>query len=374
MRFLPSTVVIIVVGADRRAPDRPHRPAAADDRRPADRRPARCSGRATSRSTRATASCVGAFVLMGLGMGLVMSPMSTAGDERRRPARRPASPRGMLSMSRMVGGTFGVAVMGALITGLGRPRLDDLLPALPAARAPAARRRARRRRRARAGGRRGRRRAARRSSTRSTRPAHRRRRRASLGAVLAWLLIADRAERAGRGRSAEDAERRAAPRPRRRRWPPAPEPPRRPGAAASLGVTAGSAGPRHVDATQIRALRARERVLLARPRLPAATRTLDALGELLGLHPLAIEDTQGVRPAAQARRLRRLACCSSFYGAHRQTGRRPVEVHFHVSRPRDRHGPPRARATQLRRGCASASAHDDDPTPRRSSSTASSTG
>jgi hypothetical protein len=31
----------------------------------------------------------------------------------------------------MVGGTFGVAVMGALITGLGKSKLDQLLPAVP---------------------------------------------------------------------------------------------------------------------------------------------------------------------------------------------------------------------------------------------------
>ena len=37
---------------------------------------------------------IGAFMLMGLGMGLVMSPMSTAGDERRRAAPRRASPPG----------------------------------------------------------------------------------------------------------------------------------------------------------------------------------------------------------------------------------------------------------------------------------------
>jgi hypothetical protein len=34
-------------------------------------------------------------------------------------------------MSRMVGGTFGVAVMGALVTGLGKSKLDQLLPAVP---------------------------------------------------------------------------------------------------------------------------------------------------------------------------------------------------------------------------------------------------
>ena len=38
---------------------------------------------------------------------------------------------GILSMSRMVGGTFGVAAMGALVTGLGRNRIDELLPQLP---------------------------------------------------------------------------------------------------------------------------------------------------------------------------------------------------------------------------------------------------
>ena len=40
---------------------------------------------------------------------------------------------GIVSMSRMVGGTFGVAVMGALITGLGKSKLDDTLPQVPAA-------------------------------------------------------------------------------------------------------------------------------------------------------------------------------------------------------------------------------------------------
>jgi hypothetical protein len=34
-------------------------------------------------------------------------------------------------MSRMVGGTFGVAAMGALITGLGRSKIDETLPQLP---------------------------------------------------------------------------------------------------------------------------------------------------------------------------------------------------------------------------------------------------
>src|SRR6185503_2790371 len=72
---------------------------------------------------------VGAFVLMGLGMGLVMSPMSTAAMNAVEPAKAGVA-SGILSMSRMVGGTFGVAAMGALVTGLGKGRLADLLPNL----------------------------------------------------------------------------------------------------------------------------------------------------------------------------------------------------------------------------------------------------
>jgi EmrB/QacA subfamily drug resistance transporter len=75
---------------------------------------------------------VGAFVLLGFGIGLVMSPMSTAAmNAVDRTKAGVAS--GLVSMSRMVGGTFGVAVMGALITGLGKSKLDDTLPNVPAA-------------------------------------------------------------------------------------------------------------------------------------------------------------------------------------------------------------------------------------------------
>jgi len=72
---------------------------------------------------------VGAFVLMGLGMGLVMSPMSTAAMNAVAPSKAGVA-SGILSMSRMVGGTFGVAAMGALVTGLGKSRIADLLPNL----------------------------------------------------------------------------------------------------------------------------------------------------------------------------------------------------------------------------------------------------
>ena len=75
----------------------------------------------------------GAFVLLGVGMGLVMSPMSTAAMNAVDQAKAGVA-SGILTMSRMVGGTFGVAVMGALIAVLGRSRIDELLPQLPAGR------------------------------------------------------------------------------------------------------------------------------------------------------------------------------------------------------------------------------------------------
>jgi MFS family permease len=74
---------------------------------------------------------VGAFVLMGLGMGLVMSPMSTAAMNAVEHTKAGVA-SGILSMSRMVGGTFGVAAMGALVSGLGKSRIDTLLPNVPA--------------------------------------------------------------------------------------------------------------------------------------------------------------------------------------------------------------------------------------------------
>jgi EmrB/QacA subfamily drug resistance transporter len=71
------------------------------------------------------------FILMGLGMGMVMSPMSTAAmNAVDRTKAGVAS--GVLSMSRMVGGTFGVAIMGALVTAIGKSKIDSGLPHLAA--------------------------------------------------------------------------------------------------------------------------------------------------------------------------------------------------------------------------------------------------
>ncbi len=85
-------------------------------------------------------------MLMGHRDGLVMSPMSTAAMNSVDRTKAGAA-SGVLSMSRMVGGTFGVAVMGALIATIGRSKIDHSLPQLPAAHPRRARQLARRGRR-----------------------------------------------------------------------------------------------------------------------------------------------------------------------------------------------------------------------------------
>jgi EmrB/QacA subfamily drug resistance transporter len=131
LRFLPSTVVLIVMGpvagrlADRIGP-----------------RPLLISGLTLTgtallwQSFMTAHSGYGfllpAFVLMGFGMGLTMSPMTTAAmNAVDRTKAGVAS--GVLSMARMVGGTFGVAVLGAIVAGVGSAKIDERLPQLPAA-------------------------------------------------------------------------------------------------------------------------------------------------------------------------------------------------------------------------------------------------
>jgi EmrB/QacA subfamily drug resistance transporter len=71
-----------------------------------------------------------AFVLMGIGMALVMSPMSTAAMNAV-PASKAGVASGILSMNRMVGGTFGVALLGTIFQSMSRHRLEDNLANLP---------------------------------------------------------------------------------------------------------------------------------------------------------------------------------------------------------------------------------------------------
>jgi EmrB/QacA subfamily drug resistance transporter len=131
LRFLPATLVIIVMGplagrlTDRIGP-----------------RPLMTTGMLVvaaalfiqSRLTVHTGYglLLPGFVLMGLGMGLTMSPMSTAAmNAVDRTKAGVAS--GVLSMNRMVGGTFGVAVIGALLTVIGTSKINEGLPHLSSA-------------------------------------------------------------------------------------------------------------------------------------------------------------------------------------------------------------------------------------------------
>jgi EmrB/QacA subfamily drug resistance transporter len=130
VRFLPSTVVIIFAGpiagrlADRVGP-----------------RPLMVAGLLITAASLFWQSFIDvdtgygflapAFVLMGLGIGLVMSPMSMAAmNAVDRTKAGVAS--GTLSMFRMVGGTFGVAALGALVASIGHHDLEQSLPRLPA--------------------------------------------------------------------------------------------------------------------------------------------------------------------------------------------------------------------------------------------------
>jgi EmrB/QacA subfamily drug resistance transporter len=70
-----------------------------------------------------------AFVVMGAGIGLVMAPMSAAAMNAVDRSKAGVA-SGMLSMSRMVGGTFGVAALGALVAAVGRSDLEQSLPRL----------------------------------------------------------------------------------------------------------------------------------------------------------------------------------------------------------------------------------------------------
>ena len=128
VRFLPSTLMIVLIAplagrlADRVGP------------RPLMTFGLACvSGSLFWQSHITVASGYGqllpGFVLMGIGMAFVMSPMSMAAMNSVAQTKAGVA-SGILSMNRMVGGTFGVAVLGAMVSTLGRSKIDELLPTL----------------------------------------------------------------------------------------------------------------------------------------------------------------------------------------------------------------------------------------------------
>jgi MFS family permease len=129
VRFLPSTLMIVLIAplagrmADRVGP-----------------RPLMVTGLSLSAFALFLQTRIGvdtgyelllpSFMIMGVGMALTMSPMSTAAMNSVT-AEKAGAASGILSMSRMVGGTFGVAAIGALFQHLARGRLEDTLSGLP---------------------------------------------------------------------------------------------------------------------------------------------------------------------------------------------------------------------------------------------------
>src|SRR3954467_12245595 len=128
VRFLPSTVVIIFTA-----------PIAGRLPGPPGPKPLMVAGLALSAlslflqsnldATSGYGDLLVPFMLMGLGMGLTMSPMSTAAMNSVSPDKAGVA-SGILSMSRMVGGTFGVAAIGALFQSLSKDRLASDLSGL----------------------------------------------------------------------------------------------------------------------------------------------------------------------------------------------------------------------------------------------------
>ena len=73
-----------------------------------------------------------AFVLMGIGMALTMSPMSTAAMNAVSVDKAGVA-SGILSMNRMLGGTLGVALLGTLFQSVSKSRLTSNLANVPLA-------------------------------------------------------------------------------------------------------------------------------------------------------------------------------------------------------------------------------------------------
>src|SRR4051794_8651065 len=131
VRFLPSTVVIMVAGpvagrlADRIGPRTPLVVGLLFVT-------VSLAWQSRIETDTSFAFLVVPFILLGVGMGFTMSPMSTAAMNAVDRSKAGVA-SGTLSMTRMVGGTFGVAALGALVAAIGRHDLAQSLPQVPQA-------------------------------------------------------------------------------------------------------------------------------------------------------------------------------------------------------------------------------------------------
>lgn len=71
------------------------------------------------------------FILLGIGIGLVMSPMTTAAMNAVDRSKAGVA-SGVLSMGRMVGSSLGIAIFGAVVASVGSSKLEQSLPGLSA--------------------------------------------------------------------------------------------------------------------------------------------------------------------------------------------------------------------------------------------------
>ncbi len=103
-------------GAGRRPPLRPLRAALADRRRPARSSPPRCSRFSGIAVDSSYLDLLPGFMLLGIGIAMTMSPMTSAAMNAV-PVQKAGIASGVLSMFRMVGGSLGIAVTGAIFQG-----------------------------------------------------------------------------------------------------------------------------------------------------------------------------------------------------------------------------------------------------------------
>ncbi len=76
------------------------------------------------------AALVGPFVVLGAGIGMVMSPMSTAALNTVS-SNQAGEASGVLNTNRQVGGTFGVAILGVIFSSAATGKLNTLVSGLP---------------------------------------------------------------------------------------------------------------------------------------------------------------------------------------------------------------------------------------------------